>query len=426
MTTAPEILPAPAPSSSNAPAGVKLKKLVVAVHGIGKQFRYATIQSVADRFGAYCDLRFGIPLGNFHPSPSGSVSALRVPDPPYPPKFPQGLVDTGFAEIFWANIPGEAVKQQDTIEETKAWAKTVVERVRALDCQKNSGPTVNYEKTSAVVDEMIETIGVIENLLFIGQKAGVVKFDLQELLTDYLGDIQIVTEFADYRARILKEFHRLLQQLNQRHQPEEIHIVAHSEGTVVAFYGLLEAMSTSAPPNSGWVEKVAGFMTIGSPIDKHLVMWPRMWDQFQRATPNAPRRPIQWRNYFDFGDPVGFELDTAREWLLEGQWMHSPARPNDCFHFTNKHEFGFTRYPFPGKAHNDYWEDKAVFDHFISNVIDPPGPGEDREPKPPPKTEFVPWAVSWIAPYLLCFALLLLGSYIIYKPVSKFITAMNR
>jgi hypothetical protein len=406
-------------AGGNPPKGPKLKKLVVAVHGIGKQFRYATIQSVADRFGAYCDLRFGIPLGNFHPSPSGSVGALRVPDPPYPPKFPEGLIDTGFAEIFWANIPGEAVKQADTIEETKAWAKTVVERVRALDCEKNSCPTINYEKTSAVVDEMIETIGVIENLLFLGRKAGVVKFDLQELLTDYLGDIQIVTEFADYRARILKEFHHVMRELARRHEPEEIYVVAHSEGTVVAFYGLLEAMSVTAPQGSEWVDKVAGFMTIGSPIDKHLVMWPRMWDQFERGKSTGRTRPIQWRNYFDFGDPVGFELDTARQWLLDGNWMHEPPdEKNDCFHFTRKHEYGFTRYPFPGKAHNDYWEDKAVFDHFIADVIRP-----EKEPRPAkrPPTLVWPWLISWIAPYILCFVILLAGAYIIYKPVSKFI-----
>ena len=415
--------PTPTPVGDNTPQGPKLKKLVVAVHGIGKQFRYATIQSVADRFGAYCDLSLGIPLGSFHPSPSGSIAALRVPEPPYPPSFPSGLVDTGFAEIFWADIPSEAAKQADTIEETKAWAKTVVERVRALDCQKHKDATINYEKTSAVVDEMIETIDVIESLLFLGKKAGIVEFDLKELLTDYIGDIQIVTEFADYRARILGQFHNVLRELDRRHQPDEIHIIAHSEGTVVAFLGLLQAMSDTAPPDSRWVDKVAGFMTIGSPIDKHLIMWPRLWGNLNPAKVTKRKGPIQWRNYFDYGDPVGFELDTARKWLIEGKWMNEPPAPHDLFNFTDKHEFGFTRYPFPGKAHNDYWKDNAVFDHFIAEVIDPPEQNKSRPAKPPPPTRPVSWVVSWILPYVLCFIILLAGAYILYKPISKFIAA---
>lgn len=415
--------PLPAPGETKTLKGPPLKKLVVAVHGIGKQFRYATIQSVADRFGSYCDLSFGMPLGSFHPSPSGSVGALRIPEPPYPTTFPAGLVDTGFAEIFWANIPGEAVKLADTVEETKAWAKTVVERVRALDCKKNKKATINYDKTSAIVDEMIETIGVLESLLFLGKKAGVVEFDLQELLTDYIGDIQIVTEFADYRARILTQFHKVLRELDLRHEPEEIHIIAHSEGTVVAFLGLLEALSDNAPPDSGWVNKVAGLMTIGSPIDKHLVMWPRLWANLKPGKPAGRNGPIQWRNYFDYGDPVGFELDTAREWLTHGGWMSDPPQKHDLFNFTKKHEFGFTRYSFPGKAHNDYWEDKAVFDHFIAEVIDRSEKNKSLPPKSPPPTRPIAWVVSWILPYALCFIILLAGTYLLYKPLSKFIDA---
>ena len=40
---------APAAGQSKQP----VKKLIVAVHGIGKQFRYATIKSVAEQFGIH-------------------------------------------------------------------------------------------------------------------------------------------------------------------------------------------------------------------------------------------------------------------------------------------------------------------------------------------------------------------------------------
>ena len=420
--TATAAISTPAPADTKSlPKGPKLKKIVVAVHGVGKQFRYATIQSVAGRFSAYGKYRVGVPLGNFHSSCQDGVVALRIPDPP-PDNYPPGLLDTGFAEIFWANIPDEAVKAADTLEETKAWARTVVERVRSLDRKKHHRDSVNYEKASAVVEEMIETISVLENLLFLTKKCGIGTFDLQSLLTDYVGDIQIVTEFASYRARILRQFHNVLRELNRRHEPEEIHIIAHSEGTVIAFLGLLEAMSQNAPDDSAWVDKVVGFMTIGSPIDKHLVMWPGLFEKLEPARATRPTPPIEWRNYYDYGDPVGFKLDTARQWLVDGKWMSEKPAKGDRFHFPNdeEHDCGFTRYPFPGKAHNDYWEDKAVFDHFIAHVID--APKEKLRPAKP-CTRWLCWVTSWILPYVICFIILLLGTYIFYKPVSKFIHA---
>jgi hypothetical protein len=46
----------------------KIKRLVVAVHGIGNQFRYATIRAAASRFMAYCGVKnLTLPLGAFHP-----------------------------------------------------------------------------------------------------------------------------------------------------------------------------------------------------------------------------------------------------------------------------------------------------------------------------------------------------------------------
>ena len=43
----------------------------------------------------------------------------------------------------------------------------------------------------------------MENLLAVAEKAGVFKFDLAPLLRDYVGDVQIVTEFKFYRDQIV-------------------------------------------------------------------------------------------------------------------------------------------------------------------------------------------------------------------------------
>ncbi|MGI9087572.1 MAG: MFS transporter [Chthoniobacterales bacterium] len=401
------------------PAGQSAKKVVVAVHGIGDQFRYATVQSVAAAFTDYCGHRGRTPLGGFHATPP-EVGSWRLFEPTWPPEIPAKLRGTVFAEIYWAGIPREAAQSKDTIEEAKSWAQTVVERVRALDYCKNKEAQIDYDKASTVVAEMIETIRVLENLLFIASKAGMAKFELASLLTDYLGDVQIVTEFADYRARIAEEFDRVMRALSDpRKNPEleEIHIVAHSEGTVVSFLGIMTALTRNSAADKQWTDKLAGYLTIGSPIDKHIVMWPDLWKSFARPEGRERARPIQWRNYYDYGDPVGFELDSARDWLVQNKWKQSAEEiaPNDFFDFTSAHDIGFTRYPFPGKAHNDYWKDGAVFSHFIAEVI------EGKPDVARPSTKLLPWIVSWILPYLFCLSLLGFGVYLFYKAVAKFV-----
>src|SRR5215212_787993 len=51
---------APAASDSS------VTKIIVAVHGVGDQYSFATIQSVVNRFCRFYDQPAGVPLGNFH------------------------------------------------------------------------------------------------------------------------------------------------------------------------------------------------------------------------------------------------------------------------------------------------------------------------------------------------------------------------
>jgi hypothetical protein len=84
------------------------------------------------------------------------------------------------------------------------------------------------------------------------------------------------------------------------------------------------------------------------------------------------------------------------------------------FDFDESKDHGFTRYPLPGEAHNDYFDDAAVFEHYISHaVMDPP-----RADFPAPRTRWWAVVISLTVPYLLCFGLLAAGLYLLYKPVS--------
>jgi len=394
---------------------LNITNLVVAVHGIGKQFRYSTIQSVASRFASYCKSPITQPLGAFHPD-------KLVPEPGspelgaylfHPSKDFKEFQGFGFAESFWADIPEMAAATQNTTEETKAWAQTVVERVRALDKSAGNLPDlIDYTKASAVVAEMIEAIKVLDNLLFIANKAGFFEFNLGQLLTDFVGCVQIVADFKDYGGNVFDRFRATMRNLQQRMPNlKGIYIIAHSEGTVVSFRGLLSAMSTIEGPDDEWIDLVKGYMTIGSPLNKHIVMWPRLWEGLQPAPGRKRSHPIRWRNYYDFGDPVGFDLEITRNWMRENGWLpeNDTGRGSQIFEFAKKYDYGFTRYPFPGEAHNDYWKDDRVFGHFIDNVVR--GESNVKEPTT------IAWTVliSWILPYVICLALLTAGVYILYN-----------
>jgi hypothetical protein len=352
--TAPEVTTGTHVSRPAAGRG-PVTRVVVAVHGIGDQQSFATIQAVVNQFCTFYCEPAGVPLGNFHTKTPGFTLGDPYPDEPFG-RF-------AFAEAYWAKIPRQLVAESHTVEEAKKWARTIVERLRLRWSRKPAGERgapANFPLVNQVLGEMIETIAVLDRLCFLAAKAGVFTFNLRTLLDDSLGDVQVVAEFEDKRIEILAAFSDVMQTVGALHPNAEIHIVAHSEGTVVAFLGLLEAYRTS--PQPAWTRQVRGLMTLGSPIDKHLVLWPEL---FGTTPPSAaPQRPIEWRNYYDHGDPVGFALDDARKWIARRGW-----RGVFDFDDAKGHDIGFTRYPFPGKAHVDYWNDGKVFGHFIDHVV---------------------------------------------------------
>lgn len=163
-------------------------------------------------------------------------------------------------------------------------------------------------------------------------------------------------------------------------------------------------------------------MTIGSPIDKHLILWPELFDKY-RAPHFEPKSPIEWRNYYDKGDPIGFKLDSMREWL-SGNWSDF-NHAWTAFNFKDDHDFGFTRYPFPGKAHNDYWSDDAVFGHFIQTVVGetpaPPPPKQHQDYSKRPGDKSLKKYASYVLPYVGAFALLFLAVFVLYRAVNGYI-----
>lgn len=389
-------------------------KAIVAVHGIGDQYQYETIQAVAYCLCRYYGQPAAIPLGRFHfqASPGGNPRVMVLKSPP-DPEIPGTI---GFAEVHWADIPRKLVTEGYTLEESKKWAQTIVERL-SIQCD-GARPVLRPDECAqvqTVLGELIESVAVLERLTFLAEKAGLFTFKLRQVLEDYLNDVQVVTEFGTYREKILQEFYKVMREVAQWQPDLEIYLIAHSEGTVIAFLGLLHALCAPQALEWQWVQQVRGFMTIGSPLDKHVILWSDLWENFTQGqwqpSPDTPR--IQWRNYYDRADPIGFDLDKIRQWLGTNK---CPA-----FEFAADHDYGFSRYLFPGKAHIDYWQDPAVFGHFLETVVHPVArqnnPSSTDSFTEPPHDKTWVQAASYGLPYALVFALLFSATAFFYKAV---------
>jgi hypothetical protein len=427
----------------------KIKRVYVAIHGIGDQSQYATIQQVANRLGKYYDVAAPVPLGSFHSRSASEVGFLFLETPPYDSR----LEDVGLAEIYWADIPRAVQDEGYTLEEAKKWASSLAGRIRLHAEQRHRrldpavheannhpqlDPTV-YETIEQVFGEMIEGVAVLDRLFFFLGKVTTFKFRLRDLLDSFLGDVQIVTDFEIERGKLLGHFNAVLDKISKANPDVDIYIVAHSEGTVVALLGLLtaslqyRAAGTGAEPQYRWLEQVRGLMTIGSPIEQHLLLWPDLFEPFEDTTnpetgvnplacrwkPEHAGRRIQWRNYCDRADPIAYRLVETEAWLNRNGWA-------EVFEFDRaRHEFVFSRYAFPGKAHNDYWEDSDVFGHFIDDVVKPPRvDGRTAEPKPPANNPFVA-LFSRLLPYVFPAMILFTGIFLLFRSVRLFLIGPN-
>ena len=78
------------------------------------------------------------PLGYFHSEVRSITSIRTIDDEAGLEK--EYLAGVGCAEVFWADIPEEVVKEGRTLEETKAWANAtgVIAISMSLRCSRNS------------------------------------------------------------------------------------------------------------------------------------------------------------------------------------------------------------------------------------------------------------------------------------------------
>ena len=384
----------------------KPRNLVIVVHGVGDQSRNATVQSAVERFAhAFGAPQMYVALGQFYvPFPGVKVF-----------KFDQAVLDaTGgsaralanydFAEFYWADVPREYMADGHILEAPAKWGRAVADRIARSSDDAGVRISESAHRTAAeMLEELVVTLDTIDRLLFLANKAGIGDFSLNEQINTFFDCVQTFTEYEDAREKILARFNNNLSDLLDKYKaengstsPPNIYFVAHSEGSAITLVALLRALNNSA--QCGWIANVKGLMTIGSPIDKHRLLWHSMWKGVEQPSANASHEKIRWINFYDYGDPIGFCVQITKRWMQKAKWDT----------FWDIEDIGFDRYYLPGLAHNGYWSDDEVFQYFKANVIDA---GSDPETVSVPKSEPASMAVSYLVPYVLITAILFLASY---------------
>ncbi len=135
-----------------------------------------------------------------------------------------------------------------------------------------------------------------------------------------------------------------------------------------------ESNNNSAPeiPCLSWRNHVKNFITIGSPIDKFLTLWPDNYTHLNYVFPGGnneedsvflkEEKKINHFNFCDEQDPVGHHLEEAMKSPLYNVFFNATPAGN--------HDVVFRRYSIPGAAHLSYFTDQDLFSGIIDNIID--------------------------------------------------------
>jgi hypothetical protein len=264
----------------------------------------------------------------------------------------------GFSEIYWQHITNACLARNGGRPPIPifVWAHSINTRML--------GQNYPFETYRDIIENLEKMLGLIRMLAVIFKKSEL----LLNILNRFFGDVQMYTESDDIRAEINDRFRSVLSRVTWfagrtvsklpgarfTSTSPNVYVVAHSEGTVVAYTTLVDAAKKVEP----WLDNVRGFVTLGSPLDKHFTIWRNRFSDGELTGPPRERK-ILWHNYWDQSDPVGYGLKALF------------ADPQSDAHklFDLRYDKGFTRYPIPGMAHVGYWSDPAMHEDIIHRVM---------------------------------------------------------
>lgn len=305
-----------------------------------------------------------------------------------------------FVDLHWADIMQNDAKQ--IVQPVNIWAKGLMGRLiiktKLATCEGAMVPPWIIK----VLSNLIRIFEILQTLMGIKVKAAEYK-----IFTDFLGDVQLYGEYSITRGKAVRRFHRLIARIEEEHKVEmeekgkpytdkpTYTIIAHSLGTIMSldslFYALVkQSIRTGQNPsetpnlpfpsyyteedtfkkgdidytNTHWIERIENFVTLGSPIDKYLVMW---WLNYKYLV-----KPDEWKtsiktqikhfNYCDELDPVGHSLDIVKQTPAYKEFFIKESKDKEI-------DVVFNRYTTFGAAHNEYWKDNELFKVIYKNTV---------------------------------------------------------
>ena len=368
-------------------------KHLVIVHGMGEEQKNETVINFMNEFvRAMPDkVRRTVDIHNLveQLDPKKGGPLLRAGPPRGRPAYLL-LRDGGtryviaFSEVYWKPVTNAYLeKHKQPPIPIFSWAHSI--NLRLFKGGKA------YRKGREAIENLETMLGLVKSLALIYKKSAV----LTNILERFLGDVEMYVESESLRDRINGVFFDILESdgavaaeilnqvkllspgLEEKQSWErveesevwashEVFVIAHSEGSVVAYNSLVQAAADREqdPARREWLTRVRGLVTFGSPLDKHYSVWRSRFVTDLLTRPPLPGK-IRWFNYWDRSDPVGYGLLRLRP---------GDKRSDAGKMFAVEYDRGFARYPVPGKAHIDYWNDSGIHLDILQKMLGIGGP----------------------------------------------------
>ena len=434
---------------------------VVVVHGIGEQRKNETAVGLVNRVAEAGNLhsRASVAVTKRHDlvdhrdivtvgaamSQTGTDKDPRVPWLEYAGigsdedflGFPGDGSDIRFVDMHWSEILKQGFDEAG--QEPSDWARGLVGRLLnrndvAIDAAKEkhrasasaAKGTDRLEVSDGVPFWIRRLLFFLAEFLILLRLAMNFRFkEMSDLVfSKFLGDAQVYGEYEFVRGRAVKHFHTEMQKIHSAEDGAEyrIVVVAHSLGSIMSFDALTYAAadhahrcgsdrwpgyeeSESGFPGVAWLEHVEAFVTLGSPIDKYLMLWPHNYRHLvdQQWFGDADHEQIRHFNFCDELDPVGHRLDVVA------------GTPVYKILLNMEQDWLFNRYSVPGAAHNAYWKDVELVRYINSRVIR----GHAEEDAPPIEwfnekayVRGLYWLYTWIPLFVIVASTWAFNSYL--------------